>query len=145
MKSKPREKANKTINHQTHCHWHEMNRKQRREMMRQIQSEDVSLEVVHPDAAGIDIGNEFHYVAVPPNRDSQPVQRRVSFMWTPQGSNRKSLRRIETRTREQEKSEMAMRSQTEANGSWHPFPTLQKNVESRINKNRVLRGFGVLT
>ena len=75
MKSKPQEKANKTTNHQTQCHWHEMNRKQRREMMRQIQSEDVSLEVVHPDAAGIDIGNEIHYVAVPPSRDSQPVQR----------------------------------------------------------------------
>src|SRR5215471_721829 len=75
MKSKPREKANKTTNHQTQCHWHEMNRKQRRETMRQIQSEDVSLEVVHPDAAGIDIGNEFHYVAVPPSRDSQSVRR----------------------------------------------------------------------
>ena len=44
----------------------EMNRKQRREMMRQMQSEDLSLEVVHPHAAGIDIGNESHYVAVPP-------------------------------------------------------------------------------
>src|SRR5246127_614423 len=75
MKSKPREKTNKTTNHPTQCHWHEMNRKQRREMMREMQSEDVSLEVVHPDAAGIDIGNEFHYVAVPPSRDSQPVQR----------------------------------------------------------------------
>ena len=52
-----------------------MNRKQRREMMRKIQSEDLSLEVVHPDAAGIDIGNESHYVAVPPDRDSQPVRR----------------------------------------------------------------------
>src|ERR1700756_500958 len=52
-----------------------MNRKQRREMMRKIQSEDLSLEVIHPDAAGIAIGNESHYVAVPPSRDSQPVQR----------------------------------------------------------------------
>jgi len=52
-----------------------MNRKQRREMMREIQSEDLSLEVVHPDAAGIDIGNESHYVAVPRSRDSQPVRR----------------------------------------------------------------------
>jgi len=42
--------------------------------MRTIQSEELSLEVVHPDAAGIDIGNEFHYVAVPPSRDSQPVR-----------------------------------------------------------------------
>jgi hypothetical protein len=40
-----------------------MNRKQRREMMRKIQSDDLSLEVVHPHAAGIDIGNESHYVA----------------------------------------------------------------------------------
>src|ERR1700681_2379245 len=55
--------------------WHEMNRKQRRETMRKIQSDDLSLEVVHPDAAGIDIGNESHYVAVPPTRDSQPVRR----------------------------------------------------------------------
>jgi transposase len=55
--------------------WHEMNRKQRRNTMRKIQSDDLSLEVVHPDAAGIDIGNESHYVAVPPSRDSQPVRR----------------------------------------------------------------------
>ena len=52
-----------------------MNHKQRREMLRKLQSEDLSLEVVHPDAAGIDIGNESHYVAVPPSRDSQPVRR----------------------------------------------------------------------
>jgi transposase len=51
-----------------------MNRKQRREMMRRIQSEVISLEVVHPDAAGIDIGNESHYVAVAPSRDKQPVR-----------------------------------------------------------------------
>src|SRR5262252_2012595 len=55
--------------------WDEMNRKQRREMMRKIQSADLSLEVVHPHAAGIDIGNECHYVAVPPDRDNQPVRR----------------------------------------------------------------------
>lgn len=52
-----------------------MNRKQRRELARRIQAEDISLEVVHADAAGIDIGNEAHYVAVPPKRDSEPVQR----------------------------------------------------------------------
>ena len=75
MKSKPQEKDKRATNHPTQHQWHEMNRKQRREMMRQIQSEDLSLEVVHPDAAGIDIGNEFHYVAVPPSRDSHPVRR----------------------------------------------------------------------
>lgn len=52
-----------------------MNRKQRRDTMRKIQSEGLSLEVVHRDAAGIDIGNESHYVAVPPSRDNQPVRR----------------------------------------------------------------------
>src|SRR5262252_8499262 len=54
--------------------WHEMNRKQRREMTRRIQAEDLSLEVMHPEAAGIDIGNESHYAAVPSSRDSQPVR-----------------------------------------------------------------------
>ena len=49
--------------------------KQRREMTWKIQSEGIRLEVVHADAAGIDIGNETHYVAVPPSRDSQPVRR----------------------------------------------------------------------
>jgi transposase len=32
------------------------------------------LRVVHPDAAGIDIGSEKHYVAVPPDRDREPVR-----------------------------------------------------------------------
>ena len=75
MKSKPKEKSKKATDHPTQRHWHEMNRKQRRETMRKIQSEDLSLEVVHPDAGGIDIGNECHYVAVPPSRDRQPVRR----------------------------------------------------------------------
>src|SRR6059058_1105060 len=75
MKAKPQEKNKKSAEHLTQRHWHEMNRKQRREMTRKIQSEDISLEVIHPDAAGIDIGNEFHYVAVPPSRDGQPVRR----------------------------------------------------------------------
>jgi transposase len=75
MKSKPEEKNKGATNHATQHHWHEMNRKQRRETMRKMQSEDLSLEVIHPDAAGIDIGNESHYVAVPPSRDSQPVRR----------------------------------------------------------------------
>jgi transposase len=51
------------------------NRKQRRELARKIEAKDISLEVKHPDAAGIDIGNEAHYVAVPPARDTDPVRR----------------------------------------------------------------------
>ena len=74
MKSKPEEKNKRATNHPTQHHWQEMNRKQRRETIRKMQSEDLSLEVVHPDAAGIDIGNESHYAAVPPSRDSQPVR-----------------------------------------------------------------------
>jgi transposase len=74
MKSNPKEKSKKATNHPTQRHWHEMNRKQRRETMGKIQSEELSLEVIHPDAAGIDIGNESHYVAVPPSRDNQPVR-----------------------------------------------------------------------
>jgi len=53
MKSKPEEKNKKATNHPTQHHWHEMNRKQRRETMRKIQSEELSLEVIHPHAAGI--------------------------------------------------------------------------------------------
>lgn len=34
----------------------------------------MSLDVVHPNAAGIDIGNAMHYVAVPPDRDTEPVR-----------------------------------------------------------------------
>jgi len=75
MKLKPQEKTKKATGHPTQRHWREMNRKQRRETMGKIQSEDLSLEVIHSDAAGIDIGNESHYVAVPPSRNSQPVRR----------------------------------------------------------------------
>src|SRR5246500_2291600 len=75
MKTKRVEKNKKASCRPTPSSWHNMNRKQRREVTRKIQSEDLSLEVIHPDAAGIDIGNESHYVAVPPSRDSQPVRR----------------------------------------------------------------------
>jgi len=75
MKHKQRDKGKTATGRPTRPSWQEMNRKQRRETMRKIQSEELSLEVIHPDAAGIDIGNESHYVAVPPSRDSQPVRR----------------------------------------------------------------------
>src|SRR5947199_10513129 len=75
MKSKPEEQNKRATNHPTQHQWREMNRKQRREITRQLQSEDLSLEVIHPDAGGIDIGNESHYVAVPPGGDNQSVRR----------------------------------------------------------------------
>jgi len=51
-----------------------LTRKQRRELGRRIWSEHPGLEVVHRDAAGIDIGSEQHYVAVGPDRDAEPVR-----------------------------------------------------------------------
>jgi transposase len=75
MKPKQVESNKKASCRPTPTRWHKMNHKQRREMLRKIQSEDLSLEVVHPDAAGIDIGNESHYVAVPGARDRQSVRR----------------------------------------------------------------------
>ena len=74
MKPQPQEKTKKAGRRAAPNRWCEMNRKQRRETMRKMQNEDLTLEVVHPHAAGIDIGNESHYVAVPPSRDNQPVR-----------------------------------------------------------------------
>lgn len=53
----------------------ELNRKQRRELTRRMRSADPGLDVVHPNAAGIDVGNSTHYVAVRPDRDPDPVRR----------------------------------------------------------------------
>ena len=69
MKPSQQNPLKKASCHRAQVGWQGMNRKQRREMTRKIQAADLSLEVVHPDAAGIDIGNEARYVAVPPARD----------------------------------------------------------------------------
>jgi transposase len=74
MKSKVREQQEVPV-HRCAGNWQQMNRAQRRRWMERVQAEDISLQVLHPDAAGIDIGNEAHYVAVPSNRDIQPVRR----------------------------------------------------------------------
>jgi transposase len=55
------------------------NQKERKEWMRRLQSEDPGLDVVHPHAAGIDVGNSAHYVAVRPERDPEPVRRFECF------------------------------------------------------------------
>ena len=34
-----------------------------------------ALEIVHPDAAGVDVGGSEHWVAISPNRDPEPVRR----------------------------------------------------------------------
>jgi len=75
MKPKRVENNKKASCGPTPNNWHAMNRKQRRETIPKMQSQDLSLEIVHRDAAGIDIGNESHYVAVPSARDCEPVRR----------------------------------------------------------------------
>jgi transposase len=50
------------------------NRRERRKLERQLKKLDPGLSIVHPDAGGIDVGNESHFVAVPPDRDENPVR-----------------------------------------------------------------------
>jgi transposase len=56
-----------------------LNRKQRRELARRLRVEDPGLTVMHPHAAGIDVGNSAHYVAVRPDRDPDSVRRFECF------------------------------------------------------------------
>src|SRR5918911_1482305 len=55
------------------------NKRAKKELARRLQSADPGLEVVHPEAAGIDVGNASHYVAVRPDRDPEPVRRFECF------------------------------------------------------------------
>jgi hypothetical protein len=57
-----------------------LNGRERRELANRLDSADPGLEVVNRHAAGIDIGKESHYVAVPAGRDEQPV--RAFGSWT---------------------------------------------------------------
>ena len=52
-----------------------MNRKDRKELARELRAATPRLEVMHPNAAGIDVGNSAHYVAVRPDQDTAPVRR----------------------------------------------------------------------
>ena len=51
-----------------------LNRKQRREVQQRLNLDDPGLDIIHRDAAGIDVGNESHFVSVPPDRDPQPIR-----------------------------------------------------------------------
>ena len=42
-------------------------------------SRAAALTITHPNAAGIDIGSAAHFVAVPPDRDDEPVREFASF------------------------------------------------------------------
>ena len=52
-----------------------LNRQQRKDLVRRLWSSNPGLDVVHRNAAGIDVGNEEHYVAIAPTQDEVPVQR----------------------------------------------------------------------
>ena len=56
-----------------------VNRKQRKQLARRIWSADPGLEVMHANAAGIDIGAQEHLVAVAPGRSQEPVRAFGSF------------------------------------------------------------------
>lgn len=45
-----------------------LNRQQRRQLERRLASKEPGLRIMHPDAAGIDVGNASHFVAVPPEQ-----------------------------------------------------------------------------
>jgi len=56
-----------------------MKRKRSKNAGGKQQDWSLNLNVVHLNAAGIDIGNESHYVAVPPDRDAEPVRHFACF------------------------------------------------------------------
>jgi transposase len=51
-----------------------LNGKERRDVEQRLSAADPGLEIVNRDAAGIGVGNESHFVAVPRGRDAQPVR-----------------------------------------------------------------------
>src|SRR2546428_11868534 len=53
-----------------------MNRKKSADKQKEsVQKKDwKALEIVHPDAAGIDVGGSEHWVAISPDRDPEPVR-----------------------------------------------------------------------
>ena len=54
--------------------WQKLNQKQKKTLLRRVQADDPGLDVIHPHAAGIDVGSSSHYVAISPKRDPEPVR-----------------------------------------------------------------------
>jgi len=48
-------------------------------MRRRVSRKSQSLEIVHPHAAGIDVGAEVHYVAIAPDRSPEPIRHFSAF------------------------------------------------------------------
>lgn len=75
----------------------QLSRSERKKLSRELASGQPDLMVVHPDAAGIDVGDESHYASVPPGRDPRPVQefgsgRKICGGWRIGSSNGGSRR-----------------------------------------------------
>jgi hypothetical protein len=51
-----------------------LSRRERKQIERQLQAEDPGWEIVHRNVAGIDVGNESHFVAVGARQADQPVR-----------------------------------------------------------------------
>src|SRR5271167_2944358 len=51
-----------------------LGRRERRALERCLQADAPELAIVHPNAAGIDVGNESHFVGIKPGQCEQPVQ-----------------------------------------------------------------------
>lgn len=51
-----------------------LSRRERKQIERQLQAEDPGWEIVHRNVAGIDVGNESHFVAVDARQADQPVR-----------------------------------------------------------------------
>lgn len=54
--------------------------RERKEIERRFQREDPGWDIVHENVAGIDVGNESHFVAIDAKLDSRPVREFAS--WT---------------------------------------------------------------
>jgi hypothetical protein len=61
-----------------------LNRKQRRELDRKLSAEEPGLEIVNRNVARIDVGNENHFVALPPGRGPRPVREFGSWTADPE-------------------------------------------------------------
>jgi transposase len=51
-----------------------LSRRERKQIERQLQAEEPGWEIVHRNVAGIDVGNESHFVAVDPRQTDQPIR-----------------------------------------------------------------------
>jgi hypothetical protein len=60
---------------------------ERKDLQRRLYSDNLGLDLVHANAAGIDIGSESHFVAVAAARDAEPVSleagQRIWSAWRP--------------------------------------------------------------